>query len=294
MRLLLGLYLASPALGAAFTSLQLSGSDGPWCVQTKGDSTEIGTPLEYGKCGPAPTQRWSYVENQLRLSGEVDRCIGLKQGAEAPEAVLASCIPTDDPTVETSWTWDTTKRSQICTYHEKTTTPQQTWCLSAIGGQEPPRLFLSWRQRAGRFEPQRTPGGPVTDEEGKCGAASGDEANAVTSGAVMVCAMPVPNGMQGRNARAVSRSPAQRMAVPGRYLTYTDRLGPTDPEPPTRSITTSTYHENMFDPKRPQIFGTVPPVVAGEPKHSPAAPSITRPAPTTSWLSMMLSGQPGK
>lgn len=101
----------------------------------------------------------------------------------------------------------------------------------------------------------------------------------------MVCAMPVPNGMQGRNARAVSRSPAQRMAVPGRYLTYTDRLGPTDPEPPTRSITTSTYHENMFDPKRPQIFGTVPSVVAGEPKHSPAAPSITRPAPTTSWLS---------
>lgn len=115
MRLLLALSLASPALGAAFTFLQLSGEDGPWCVQTKDHDTDIGTPLEYGKCGFGPTQRWSYVESQLRLFGENDRCIGLKKGDNNPEAVLASCIPTDDPTVETSWNWNTTTRSPICT-----------------------------------------------------------------------------------------------------------------------------------------------------------------------------------
>lgn len=202
MRLLLGLSLASPSLGAAFTFLQLSGPDGPWCVQTKDDNTDIGTPFEYGKCDSGPTQRWSYVENQLRLFGEDDRCISLKKGDEGQNAVLASCIPTDDPTVETSWTWNTAKRSSICTCkytpyaddsrsqavtcdfsntltpiadHGKGAPPQQTWCLSAIGGQEPPKLFLSWRQRSARFEPVLTRTGPIPTDKDKCGAASNEE-----------------------------------------------------------------------------------------------------------------------
>lgn len=114
MRLLLALSLAGPALAARFTLLQLSGEQ--WCVQTKDGSTAPGAALEYGKCGFGPTQRWSYVENQLRLFGTDDRCLGIKdRNGEARRAVLASCIPTDDPTVETSWSWNTTVRAPICT-----------------------------------------------------------------------------------------------------------------------------------------------------------------------------------
>lgn len=109
MRLVLALSFAVPALAARFTLLQLSGEQ--WCVQTKDHNTDIGAELEYGKCGFGPTQRWSYVESQLQLFGEKDRCLGIKN----QKAVLASCIPTDDPTVETSWNWNTTVRGPICT-----------------------------------------------------------------------------------------------------------------------------------------------------------------------------------
>lgn len=51
---------------------------------------------------------------------------------------------------------------------EENTPPiQETWCLSAIGGQEPPQLFLSWVQRSVRFEPVTRRTGALLDDKEK-------------------------------------------------------------------------------------------------------------------------------
>lgn len=53
---------------------------------------------------------------------------------------------------------------------------QESWCLSAIGGQEPeaPELFLSWVQRSVPFEPVRTRKGALLTEAEKCAAAASE------------------------------------------------------------------------------------------------------------------------
>lgn len=179
MRLLFTLSLVAPALAARFAHIQLSGEK--WCVQTKNESTEIGGELEYGECGNGPTQRWSYVNNQLQLFGERDRCLGIKD----QKAILVACTPTNDKTVETSWTWDMANVSPICTSKSTQVRMQEPTYVQGDPKQSTRRAVkLTSHQTMMRMPPTRSrPGAcPLSEDRNPlCSSSRGGSALLVSS-----------------------------------------------------------------------------------------------------------------